>query len=30
MRIAIIPALALAAAVVATIAAYGVARKSEQ
>ena len=30
MRIAIIPALALAAAVVATIAAYGVVRKSEQ
>lgn len=30
MRIAIIPALAVAAAVVATIAAYGVARKSEQ
>lgn len=30
MRIAIIPALALAAAVVTTIAAYGIARKSEQ
>lgn len=30
MRVAIIPALALAAAVVATIAAYGVVRKSEQ